>query len=1254
MGGEFDHGDKVAAPSGSGVLYPKGKALVKGPGESTYTVQPTLAAFKVTFSPESAIIEPGGYAGAPTVAVEPYDGLTAGAVTLGENDAVITFDDKADLPNPTEPGEYEVKVTGAEGSTFAGTSKSAEKKFKVEHGVVACTSGSTTQNYTKFTDALKFANQVSDATTTTIKLFGNVNLVDEGVSSNNVDVSKKVVLDLNGHTLTTPDNVFRPEGQTAELTITDSSEGAKGVFAAAGTVLRAKDNAKIVIEKGTIRSTAVSDTEYYNAISVLNGCSITMNGGAIEAVGSAIMSSGQADAGQPTYGNGAQITVKGGTISSQKECAIYAPAVSGQATIEGGTITGATGIELRAGKLAVTGGSITGTAASLKCESNGNGATTYGAGIAIVQHLTEDDMEVAISGNPTISGYHALYQNQVDGSKPENIKLSVSGGTFDGARGQDAVLVNSITVKNSASGALHFISGGLFSSDPSKLSSGVESNYVASDKRVIGDGSKWYYSVGAGTVKKPVISNNSFVYDGSEHAPIELTGYEGYMLDPSASTVKATDVGTYKLVFYPSPGFTWEGETNNTAAHEITWSITACDLSAASLTVQSASFTYDGSERTPTVQVIAGNRVVNPGDYTLEYYSGSTKISGAPSAAGTYKVVAKAKSSNYANATSETNAPAFTIEKAAVDKPADLVTVVSDLVYNGAAQTGVTLKDDVSWATLAGASATAVGEHKATVTLDGNHKWAEAGETGEVSYTIAKGTIKTVSLSADSAKHTGLNVAPTVTVKDANGATVDPSHYTVTFTREGAASGSAQAVDVGKYTVTVTADNSYSVNSDAKATFTVTEGDGGSGSGGGSGSNPGSNPTAVDQPVANANLVYNGQAQVGVPAAEGYTLSGAVSAKDAGSYTAKAKPKEGYAWKGKAGTDANAEITISWSIAKGTVSIPAGANLTYTGANQVVVQAGSGYTLSIPAGNPADAFVDRTTGSAMAANVGTGTVNATLSDAKNYQWGSSAAGDTIQITWAIRSAETPSVADDSINVRLSGSSFTYTGSQIRPTVFVSDARGQALSQGSDYMLSYGANVNAGTGYVYVTYQSNGERKQVSKAFTIGKALITSASSTSSNQTYSGKAIKPKVSAKAGSTTLSSDDYSVKYSKNTNVGTATIAVTGKGNYTGTVKRSFRIVPQSTAITKLKRSDRGFTVKWAKQNVQTSGYQIQYSRSKSFSGSSITATVSRNTTLSKAVSVAKNAGKYFVHVRAYKAVNGQRYDSTWSATKSVKTK
>jgi|GEM_PF-2779878 len=59
-------------------------------------------------------------------------------------------------------------------------------------------------------------------------------------------------------------------------------------------------------------------------------------------------------------------------------------------------------------------------------------------------------------------------------------------------------------------------------------------------------------------------------------------------------------------------------------------------------------------------------------------------------------------------------------------------------------------------------------------------------------------------------------------------------------------------------------------------------------------------------------LTYNGKAQTGVAAGEGYTLSGKASAANAGSYQATAALKEGYVW-----TDGTtAPKTIKWKINK--------------------------------------------------------------------------------------------------------------------------------------------------------------------------------------------------------------------------------------------------------------------------------------------------------------------------------------------------
>ena len=63
---------------------------------------------------------------------------------------------------------------------------------------------------------------------------------------------------------------------------------------------------------------------------------------------------------------------------------------------------------------------------------------------------------------------------------------------------------------------------------------------------------------------------------------------------------------------------------------------------------------------------------------------------------------------------------------------------------------------------------------------------------------------------------------------------------------------------------------------------------------------------------------------------------------------------------------------------------------------------------------------------------------------------------------------------------------------------------------------------------------------------------------SDTYTYDGKAKAPTVTVKDGTTTLTAGtDYEVVYANNTNVGTAKVTINGKGNYTGTVEKTFQI-------------------------------------------------------------------------------------------------
>lgn len=67
-------------------------------------------------------------------------------------------------------------------------------------------------------------------------------------------------------------------------------------------------------------------------------------------------------------------------------------------------------------------------------------------------------------------------------------------------------------------------------------------------------------------------------------------------------------------------------------------------------------------------------------------------------------------------------------------------------------------------------------------------------------------------------------------------------------------------------------------------------------------------------------------------------------------------------------------------------------------------------------------------------------------------------------------------------------------------------------------------------------------------------------------TYDGQVHKPVPTVKDGETTLTADDYTVEYTGDgTNVGDVTVTVKGKGNYSGTITKTFKIVQAERALT-----------------------------------------------------------------------------------------
>ena len=324
-----------------------------------------------------------------------------------------------------------------------------------------------------------------------------------------------------------------------------------------------------------------------------------------------------------------------------------------------------------------------------------------------------------------------------------------------------------------------------------------------------------------------------------------------------------------------------------------------------------------------------------------------------------------------------------------------------------------------------------------------------------------------------------------------------------------------------------------------------------------------------------------------------------------------------------------------------------------------------------------------------------------------------------------------SIASDisKLEMKLSGTSYAYTGSARKPKVTI-----DGLVNGTDYTVVYKNNTNVGTATVVVTgrgeyvgtltrtfsiyrgtqnisvlnstytktYGDTAFNLQAQSSFG-GKLTYTSADqsvvSVSSNGTvtikgpgsttitingaetsnykaavksipivvnqkklsgsiklfsgsyvYNGKAKQPKVTL---GNLVQNRDFKVVYGNNVNIGTAKITVTGIGCYKGTLTRTFKIVPAQPKISVVRSAETGkIQVKWEKQSC--GGYEIAFSRNTNFSTVAKRVTVTGNSGISKTVSGFTSGKTYYIKMRAYKTVNGQKYYSAYSQKFSITVK
>lgn len=171
-------------------------------------------------------------------------------------------------------------------------------------------------------------------------------------------------------------------------------------------------------------------------------------------------------------------------------------------------------------------------------------------------------------------------------------------------------------------------------------------------------------------------------------------------------------------------------------------------------------------------------------------------------------------------------------------------------------------------------------------------------------------------------------------------------------------------------------------------------------------------------------------------------------------------------------------------------------------------------------------------------------------------------------------------------------SLTYNGSTLSPAVTVKYGNA-TLKKNTDYTVAYSNNVNAGTGTITITGKGI-YGGSVKKTFTIKKLGISAtAVSGTGNKVYTGSVIKPVPAVKVGSRTLKNGtDFTVSYKNNTEPGTATLKVTGKGNYSGSVSKTFKITARAINDVEVTVPDTVFTGEQVRPDVVVSYGNYQF--------------------------------------------------------------
>ena len=612
------------------------------------------------------------------------------------------------------------------------------------------------------------------------------------------------------------------------------------------------------------------------------------------------------------------------------------------------------------------------------------------------------------------------------------------------------------------------------------------------------------------SIDTSVLANSSDASLVSTKTPVEIKGI--------TIKVKGNKAGTTRIWVTSAPTGVYKQASTY-------FDVTVNKKSITIPTLSNTSKTYNGSAQSPTIS--------NP-DSAYVNQSGTVSTI----AAGTHKITWTLKdttNTQWSDGTTSQKSDTWTIAKRSVTIP---TLTNTSKTYNGSTQSPTVNNLDTNYVNQGGTgSSINPGTYVITWNLkDANNCTWSDGTTGTKSATWSIGNASGLEVSAEGYENTYDGAAHGITVT-CSGATITYGTTNGTYNL----SSSPTYTDAGTYTVYYkVSKNGYN---DVTGSRTVKI-----------------NPKSVTIPtLSSVSKTYNGSAQgptISNPDSTYINQSGDASATNAGTYTVNwnLKDTKNYIWSDSTTTQKSA----NWTIARRSVTIPSLTNISKTYNESV-----QGPTIS----NPDSAFINQS-GATTATNPGTYTINWNLKDTANYQWSD---GTTSQksATWSIANS-------DGLKVTVTGYENTYDGAAHGITVTCSGATITYGTTNGTYNLSSSPTyTDAGTYTVYYKVTKNGYNPVTGSAIVkISQKSISgiALSLNQSNYTYDGSAKQPTPTVVDGTTALKNGThYTVAYSNNVNAGTATVTITGKGNYTGQKSTTFTIEKATPKITLSKTTE-----------------------------------------------------------------------------------